>query len=170
MSKSEIKTVPQKPPSGDSEEARVNFPKEQSIGYLIRDNHRSFSRLLASRIAAEEVTVGMWYFLRALWEEDGMTQRELSRRIGAVEPAAVTALDLMERRGLVRRDSDPRDRRRRLVYLTTKAKRLRSRLLPYAIEVNEVALRGIPEEDIQQLQRILLRIKVNFQNNGTSPT
>ena len=67
------------------------FPPEASIGFLVRDTHRAFSRVLGAAIADAGVTIGMWFFLRALWEEDGLTQRELSRRIGMTEPTTVSA-------------------------------------------------------------------------------
>jgi len=44
------------------------------IAQLLRDTQRALSRLLASRIADYGVSIGQWYFLRALWDEDGLTQ------------------------------------------------------------------------------------------------
>ena len=57
-------------PVSDPLESTLTFPPDQSVGYLLRDTHRAFMRILQTRIAADNVTVGMWFFLRALWEED----------------------------------------------------------------------------------------------------
>ena len=46
------------------------FPPQSSSGYLVRDAHRAFQRLLERRIAAYGVTRGQWYFLRVLWITD----------------------------------------------------------------------------------------------------
>ena len=54
----------------------------RSLGYLIRDGFRAFNRVLHDLIEAHGVAIGHWYFLRELWVEDGLTQRELSRRAG----------------------------------------------------------------------------------------
>ena len=62
---------------------------EDSVGNQIRMTHRALQRFLQSRIGPYGVTLGMWYFLRALWDEDGLTQAELSRRIGTMEPTAM---------------------------------------------------------------------------------
>jgi len=156
-------------PSSGRTEHKFDFPTHQSIGFLLRRNHLYGSRLLAARIASENITLGMWYFLRALWERDGVTQRELSRHLGAVEPTAVTAVEQMERRGLVRRVRDPEDGRRRIVHLTEKGRDLEGKLLPYAKEVNEIALEGIPKEDIEHLRRSLLKIKANFDEYLNGP-
>src|SRR5215510_2249109 len=110
----------QREPSRNSE-----FPPDESSGYLVRDAHRAFQRLLERRIAAHGVTRGQWYFLRVLWTEDGLSQRELSARVGMMEPTTVIALRSMERSGLIRRARSADDRRKVRVFLTAKAKRLR---------------------------------------------
>src|SRR5262249_36942587 len=94
------------------------FPPTESSGYLVRDTHRAFQRLLERRIAAYGVTRGQWYFLRVLWNEDGLTQRELSARVGMMEPTTVIALRSMEKSGLIRRRRSTDDKRRSHVWLT----------------------------------------------------
>ena len=69
-----------------------DFPPAESSGYLVRDAHRAFQRLLEKRIAEYAVTRGQWYFLRVLWSEDGLSQRELSARVGTMEPTTAVAL------------------------------------------------------------------------------
>src|ERR1041384_346587 len=91
---------------------RSEFPPSESSGYLVRDAHRAFQRLLERRIAAYGVTRGQWYFLRVLWNEDGLSQRELSARVGMMEPTTVIALRSMERTGLIRRIRSKDDRRK----------------------------------------------------------
>ena len=104
------------------------MPPRLSSGYLVRDAHRAFQRLLERRIAPYGVTRGQWYFLRVLWITDGLSQRELSARVGMMEPTTVIALRSMERAGLIRRVRGADDRRKVRVFLTAKAKRLRDEL------------------------------------------
>ena len=75
----------------------------ESVGFVVREVYRSFARCLQPRIAREGVSIGMWFVLRMLWDEDGMTQRELGERVGINGPTMVTALNSMERAGLVKR-------------------------------------------------------------------
>src|SRR5919112_6208803 len=91
------------PEGGRDENPPVYFPLETSVGYQVRMVYRAMQRLLQARIGPHGVTLGMWYYLRALWHEDGLTQRELSRRIGTMEPSTLSAIQTMERRGLVKR-------------------------------------------------------------------
>src|SRR5262245_43915778 len=98
--------------------ADFSFPLDLSVGYQIRMTHRMLQRHLQARIEPHGVTLGMWYFLRALWEEDGLTQSELSRRIGTMEPTTLTAIQTMQRNGLVKRVRSKEDRRKLQIYLT----------------------------------------------------
>ena len=111
------------------EVAQVEFPLAESSGFLVRDANRAFQRLLEKRIASYGVARGQWYFLRVLWNEDGLSQRELSARVGMMEPTTVIALRSMEKSGLIRRVRSTDDRRRSHVWLTSKAQRLRTELL-----------------------------------------
>ena len=118
--------------AGKSPNGEFIFKPEDSLGFLIRDAHRAFCKQLGARIADDGVTIGMWFFLRILWQEDGLSQRELSRRIGMMEPTTVSAIDTMEKRGFVVLRVDAKDKRRRLVQLTPKGRKLKQKLLPLA--------------------------------------
>ena len=109
----------------------------------MRDANRAFQRLLERRIAAYGVTRGQWYFLRVLWTEDGLSQRELSARVGTMEPTTVIALRSMERSGLIRRVRSSDDKRRSQVWLTAKAQRLRNELLMLARGITDQAEQGV---------------------------
>ena len=94
------------------------LPFEESVGYQVRQTHRLLQRYLQRKIEPYGVTPGMWYFLRALWDRDGMTQRELSLVVGTMEPTTLTAIKAMERSGLVRRVKNADDRRKINIFLT----------------------------------------------------
>jgi DNA-binding MarR family transcriptional regulator len=138
------------------------FPPRLSSGYLVRDAHRAFQRLLERRIGPYGVTRGQWYFLRVLWITDGLSQRELSARVGMMEPTTVIALRSMEKSGLIRRVRGDDDRRRVLVFLTAKAKRLRGELLTVARTITAEAEEGIAPRDLTAFRRIVARMTENL--------
>lgn len=139
------------------------FQTEQSVAYLIRDTYRAFGKILQSRISVENLTLGQWYFLRVLWEEQGLTQRELSRRIGMREPTTVSALHVMERRDLVKRVRDTEDRRRSRIFLTKRGESLKNKLLPFALEVNVIGLQGIAKKEVDQFRNVLNKMKDSLE-------
>jgi MarR family transcriptional regulator, organic hydroperoxide resistance regulator len=138
------------------------FPPRLSSGYLVRDAHRAFQRLLERRIAPYGVTRGQWYFLRVLWTSDGLSQRELSARVGMMEPTTVIALRSMEKSGLISRVRSEDDRRKVRVLLTAKARRLRNELLGVARGITEAAEAGIAARDLSGFRRVIARMTANL--------
>jgi len=149
----------------------MQFPAEAGgdfgIGHLLRDTQRALSRLLGGRIADYGVSIGQWYFLRALWDEDGLTQRELSVRVGMMEPTTVTALNGMEQNGLVRRVRNPHDRRKMNIFLTDRGKALQAELMPIEAELNRLAVEGVSARDTEALERALRQILKNLSSTTT---
>ena len=151
-----------KPPKTKPPRRAAAFPPRLSSGYLVRDAHRAFQRLLERRIAAYGVTRGQWYFLRVLWIADGLSQRELSARVGMMEPTTAIALRSMERAQLIRRLRADDDRRKVRVFLTAKAKRLRNELLTIARSITAEAEQGLTARDLDTFRRVITRMTANL--------
>lgn len=139
-----------------------DLPFDGSVGYQLRMANRATQRYLQGKIEPHGVTTGMWYFLRALWQEDGLTQRELSRRIGTMEPTTLNALAAMEKAGFISRERDPHDRRKLHVVLTARGLALRDELLPLAHQVVEQATAGFAPEDRLRFLGYLAAVQRNL--------
>jgi DNA-binding MarR family transcriptional regulator len=139
-----------------------DYPLAGSIGSQLRQTYRYFERDLQQYLSAYDIPVGMWYFLRALWEEDGLSQRELSDRAGSTPQAAAEQLRKMEQRGLLERRRSNVDKRKVHIFLTEEAHELRRQRLPYAAQVNTIALEGLSAGEIAFLRIALARMKANF--------
>lgn len=119
-------------------------------------------RALQARLAAHGVSFGHWTFLRILWERDGLTQRELSAEAGVMEPTTGAAIRAMQKRGYVTRTQAERNRKNVYVHLTAKGRALQAKLVPLAIEVNEIGLAGVSAPDRAATQRTLVAIIENL--------
>ncbi len=153
---------PRRSPKAKQNQRAIAFPPRLSSGYLVRDAHRAFQRLLERRIATYGVTRGQWYFLRVLWTADGLSQRELSARVGMMEPTTAVALRSMERSRLIRRLRAEDDRRKVRVFLTAKAKRLRDELLMVARGITADAEQGIGARDLANFRQVIARMTANL--------
>ena len=140
----------------------MEFPLAESSGFLVRDANRAFQRLLEKRITGFGLKRGQWYFLRVLWTEDGLSQRELSARVGTMEPTTVIALRSMEKTGLVRRVRSDDDKRKAQVWLTPKAKRMRDELLAVARGITDQAEHGVSRDELAQFRRVIARMTRNL--------
>ncbi len=141
-----------------------------SLGYLCRINFRVFSRMLEGYTLPHGVSAGQWRFLRVLWEQDGISQRELSERVGTREPTTVRAVRGMVGAGLIERRPCSRDKRKYFIDLTQRGRELRAELMHMVVAVNERALQGISDQEIATTRRVLARTYHNLhesmQNNS----
>jgi len=149
----------------DEAERRPALPLGASVGYQIRVTHRLVQRALQARIGRHGVTLGMWYFLRVLWTEDGLTQRELSQRVETMEPTTLSAIASMEKGGLIRRVRNPDDRRKINIFLTAAGRELETTLLPSAIGVVETAVKGFSRAEVETILRLLAAMQRNLRED-----
>lgn len=135
---------------------------QSALGFQMRKTYRMIEMFMQSRLAQHDIQIGMWYFLRTLWIEDGLTQRELAIRAGTTEPTALEQLRKMEARGLIKRRRDAADRRKSAVFLTTQGKRMKHSTLPYVEELNAAAFRDFESLERKKLEEYLARIRRNL--------
>lgn len=141
------------------------LPPERSLGYQVRRCHRMFDRMLSARLASHDLNSGFWYYLRALWMQDGLTQKELSDVTNVAENTTVTMVNLMIKKGLVTRTRDVSDRRKLRICLTQRGRRLQAELFNYAFEINDVAAAGIPLSQIETCLSVLAQVSENLQRS-----
>jgi MarR family transcriptional regulator, organic hydroperoxide resistance regulator len=132
------------------------------MAHLVKDATRALVRSLQTRLAEHGVSFGHWTFLRILWESDGLTQSELSREAGVMEPTTFTALKAMESHGYIVRRQLAGNRRKVHIFLTARGRALRRTLVPLAEEVNHVAVRGVASADIAATRRTLVAVLANL--------
>jgi len=137
------------------------------LAHLVKHTIRALDRALQMRLAQHEVSIGHWVFLRALWERDGITQRQLSREAGVMEPTTFAALKAMEAQGYIERRQLADNRRNVHVFLTAKGRALERKLVPLALECNAIAVRGVPVEDVATTRSTLLAMLRNLAQEET---
>ena len=81
-----------------------------------------------------------------------MTPRELSDRLGTVEPAVLMVLRGMERLNLVRRERDPSYRRKMRVFLTERAITLEAELMQVGEQDNQLMLQALAKGADRQVK------------------
>jgi len=123
------------------------FDKTRSAGFLANHMARLFAKGLQQSIKPLGLAPAQFMTLLALWENDGLTQRELVERLDVEQATMANTLTRMERDGLIERRAHPEDGRSQSIYLTPKAAALREPATSAARAVNGVALGGLSEEE-----------------------
>lgn len=135
---------------------------EDRLAHLVKNAWRAMVRALQIRLIEHNVSFGHWSFLRILWEEDGLTQRELADRSGMTTPTTFTAINAMETLGYVRREQKSGNKKNVYIFLTPEGRKLESKLLPLAEEINAASVQGLDAADIQAARRVLESIAANL--------
>ncbi len=128
------------------------------LGWLIARSRRHVFRHANERL--ERMGASMFFFplLRRVVEVGAMSQLELARQT-AQHPAAVCrTLEDMERKKLVRRARDSRDRRRVLVNATPLGRALFDRIYPEVMHGVDEALRMLSRAERSKLRALLRKV------------
>ena len=134
-------------------------PLARSVGYHIRYLAETWQEAMDVAASAHGCTVSQWRYLRELWEEDGLTAAELTRRVGREQPTTVIAVRLLEREGLVTTVKSESDRRKSFIRLTARGRRLAATMSPLIREVNERAMSDLSNAEIRIFKRLIVRIQ-----------
>ena len=116
-----------------------------STAHWIKAAHRALQQSLQARLEPFGIKLSHWHCLRYLWEEDGLTQRELSRRVDVKESTLVALIREMETLGLIRRVRDQHDLAE-VHGFASRARCVTCQLPPVAGTVNRPALPASPAE------------------------
>lgn len=142
---------------------------QQGLGAALRKLHRTYIRRLQLHLAEHGVSVAQYLHLRALWEEAGLTQNEVSQRLGIEKASSTSVLAALEEDGLIRRVRDSGDRRKVRVFLSNAGDRLRSVLLPFAKQVADQASEGLSEAELEAFFATIDKMLVNLGRNDADP-
>jgi DNA-binding MarR family transcriptional regulator len=150
-------------------DATDEFTRHSSLGYQVNHLARLLEAALHQRISPLGVVPGQFAQILALYEKDGLTQRQLCDLVRIEQPTMAKTLQRMERDHLIRREPDPGDRRRTRVLLTAHARALRGDLVNAATEVNAAATKDLSDREVSEFMHTLARIIDNLETAGEQP-
>lgn len=145
------------------EPAVISVPPEYSIGYQVRRLSQRMSAAMDRFVSPHGISSAQWGYLRHIYFEDGMSQRELSDRIGRQGATTVNAMKRLEQMDYVEIRPNEFDQRKNRVYLTPKGRKLVGNLMHYVKEVEAIAFRGFDEAEIAAIWDIIDRMQGNFE-------
>lgn len=111
-----------------------------------------------------EITPEQWGIIRHLWEEEGLSQREIGEKASKDKPNITRMLDTLEKKRIIFRQPDPRDRRKFCIYLTKEGKQLHERLFPLAQNLRQRVTQNLAQQEIDLLKDTLNKICQNIGN------
>ena len=136
---------------------------DESPGFVVRKTNIAVGNALRRRLSKYGLTLGQYYIMRALWINEGQSQRALSEAVGTTEPTTASVLRMLEKNGLIRRTRNQQDRRTINIFLTENGLEMKRELLLMAMGVNEIATRGLSQHDIEEMKRLMRAMSANLR-------
>ena len=129
---------------------------------------RLLVRSLSQRLGPKGIGYGQYPVLLQLWQEDGLTQKELSNRVRIEAPTMVRTLDRMERENLVSRKRSDADRRQIHIQLTPKGRSLKGQLSSLSDQVDALALSGMTKAERARLDALMGKVVRNLEADAAA--
>ncbi|MCB1411087.1 MAG: MarR family transcriptional regulator [Rhodobacteraceae bacterium] len=136
----------------------MGFDKTASAGFLANHMARLFAAGLQRRVAPLGLAPAQFMVLLELWQDDGLTQRDLVERLDVEQATMANTLARMDRDGLITRRPSETDRRARVVEITPKARAMREAAIAAAKAQNEAALAGLTGAERDELLRLMRKV------------
>lgn len=143
---------------------------QHTISCLMAQLCKAHRNAVNMMLSEEGLHVGQEMVLLQLWQQDGVTQKELGQKLCVEAPTVTRMLQRMQRCGLIERRADPDDRRVSRVYLTERSSALEPPVKEGWTGLEEHLLAGITAEEQLLLHGLLSKmldnLKMTHSNEG----
>lgn len=102
---------------------------DDTLGFSIHKAAVRLKQSMGGLLRPFSLTPEQFGVLARLWEQEGLSQRELAEMLYKDKPTVTRMLEKLEQRGLISRKPDVRDRRIVRVYLTEAGKKMEQPIL-----------------------------------------
>jgi DNA-binding MarR family transcriptional regulator len=143
--------------------SRPDVDINDSIAYRIYVTNRLLRRsfLAMAERWGIELSPEQWFVLNRLAWNDGRAQGELGEAIFADRPNLSRLIAGLQKKGLLRRQPDPDDGRRMLVYLTAEGRRVHDAFAAGVDGVRAELFAGIEPDELRAAMAVVDRIRDN---------
>ncbi|MGF1872567.1 MarR family winged helix-turn-helix transcriptional regulator [Photobacterium indicum] len=140
----------------------TSFDRQSSLGWLINVVANKLKNDFDTELKKHGLTIALWPTLMCLWEEEGVTQREIAIKSKVENSTTTRTIDKLERLHLVERRDDPQSRRSFRIYLTDEGRALQSTLIHIPVDINESMLSSLDSEEQEQMLGLLKKLVRNI--------
>lgn len=131
----------------------VSIPYAYKLGYVINSYREPSFRAIE---ATHGLTRPEILSLIFLYFRDGISAADICDFSGHLKNNISRAITALEAKGLVRRESDPQDQRRLIIYITTAGRRMHDRFMP-ALKEREKDMMACLSDSERRILEALLR-------------
>jgi len=138
---------------------------EETVDFHIRWTWSKISRLYNIEAARHGGSMSIGYILLNI-DKEGTPSTKLGPKMGMEARSLTRSLKLMEENGLIKRQSDPVDRRMARVFLTDEGQRMREVSKNVVIRFNERVREVVSETELKSMFSTLQKINQIIELNN----
>lgn len=139
------------------------------ISIFIHQTDLTLTNYIKSKLAPNNLAPEQNLIMMLLWEKDGLSQNEIAAKLNKDKTNIARMVYNLEQKGFIRRVSCDQDRRLLKVYLTGEGKELCNHVIPIAEQFNNMVCKGISQEELMEVRRILSKMCANLKQDITCP-
>ncbi len=126
---------------------------------------KQFSEAFGRRLEGSGITRIQWIALYYIYENQDISQRELSKLMYIKDSSAGRLIDRLQRDGLVERVRSEKDKRVIQLQLTGQGKVLFGEVLPVGVAFNEALTKNISRKDLEVFNAVLKQMLNNVTDH-----
>ncbi|HEX5370488.1 MAG TPA: MarR family winged helix-turn-helix transcriptional regulator [Dehalococcoidia bacterium] len=138
---------------------------ERDLRLMLSRATRTLTRYFGDRAAEMDLSVVQAQALLVLDANPGMNLGALAKSLSKDQASTSIMIDKMMSLGLVRRDTDPGDRRRALLYVAPQAETHVERLEGVRQDINRLVIDALGPERSQTLETLLVQMLDAIENH-----
>ncbi|WP_332775524.1 MarR family winged helix-turn-helix transcriptional regulator [Polaromonas sp.] len=135
-----------------------SFNFSQAPGHLVRRAHQLSVAIFMEETEAFDVTPVQFAILNALMDDPGEDQITLSGRVAFDPATSGSVIGRLEAKGLIRRQADPGDRRRKLLWVTPEGEKLALQMKRAVGRVQQRIVAPLDDAEREQLRFLLAKL------------
>ena len=128
---------------------------------LISYAYRIVQKKFAKDLAPNNIGWGHFAILVSLYDGEGRSQDSLAMSRGFDKTMVAKSVVKLEEEDLIRRRTDPADKRVKRLYLTEKSRKLRPEMYRIGYGINELLLKNFNEKESEDVLEVLRKIAMN---------
>lgn len=138
-------------------------------GHLIRRAHQLAAAIFMEELAEQEVTPVQFAILNALIATPGEDQVTLAGRVAFDAATSGSVIGRLEARGWVRREGDPRDKRRKLLWVTPAGEQAVRDMMQGVRQVQSRLVAPLDAAEQVELVRLLAKLVGGHEAQAVAP-
>jgi MarR family transcriptional regulator, 2-MHQ and catechol-resistance regulon repressor len=133
--------------------------QQQELVYAITDIYKLLSKMMLKSAAKENLTIQQASVLRILAKKGPIQMNLLCQELSVTPPNITSLIDRLEKKGLVKRTEDKKDRRKTEIQLTTNGKELYETVTESYKGYIQESFSALTPEEQDRLSQILGKLK-----------